>query len=333
MIRVTAGALVLFALGTACLPAQTTSTIALDQDDKRGTLRVSIGERELFTYNYSDDWALPHFFPMNSPSGKNLLVEKTEPYPHHRAFWVADTVVRDGVKGDVYNSYYSGRKKQKLPGKPKEKREYKAPFNTASRHLDFVNQTFLDGSASIQEDLVWETSRTATAFPLLSEHRKIKIYPLSEGEYFMDFAFTLTADFGDVQFVSDAVHYAWPFLRINTQFSPEGGGTLSDDRGTTGQASTNLKPAKWIDYSNKVDGTTEGVTVFQWPDGGPDRLWLTRDYGTFGPRRPPQQSGVPFTLKRGGSLSQRVGIYVHNGNAAEADLRAMRDKFVQQKLP
>ena len=30
--------------------------------------------------------------------------------------------------------------------------------------------------------------------------------------------------------------------------------------------------------------------------------WLTRDYGTFGPRRPDAQSGKPFTLAKGQTL-------------------------------
>ena len=42
--------------------------------------------------------------------------------------------------------------------------------------------------------------------------------------------------------------------------------------------------------------------------------WLTRDYGTFGPRREDARSGKRFTLARGQSILQRVGILVHTGD-------------------
>jgi hypothetical protein len=74
-----------------------------------------------------------------------------------------------------------------------------------------------------------------------------------------------------------------------------------------------MQPALWIDYSNTVDGAAAGVAMFQWPDGRAHR-WLTREYGTFGPRRPDGLSGRPFTLKKGESISQRVGVLVHRGN-------------------
>jgi hypothetical protein len=80
-----------------------------------------------------------------------------------------------------------------------------------------------------------------------------------------------------------------------------------------GQEATNMKTSCWIDYSNTVGGVTEGVAMFQWPDGKEHR-WLTREYGTFGPRRPDSQSGKPFTLKKGESIRQRVGILVYKGD-------------------
>ena len=88
-----------------------------------------------------------------------------------------------------------------------------------------------------------------------------------------------------------------------------------------------MKPARWIDYSNTIDGVTEGVAVFQWPDGR-DRRWLTREYGTFGPRRPDELSGRPFTLKAGAFLSQRVGVLVHNGNVATGRVSQRYERYV-----
>lgn len=89
-----------------------------------------------------------------------------------------------------------------------------------------------------------------------------------------------------------------------------------------------MKPALWIDYSNTVEGLTEGVAVFQWPDGKEHR-YLTREYGTFGPRRPDDRSGRPFTLKKGESLVQCVGVLVHSGDAASGRVPERYKKFAK----
>ncbi|MCK7500669.1 MAG: hypothetical protein MZW92_68490 [Comamonadaceae bacterium] len=52
------------------------------------------------------------------------------------------------------------------------------------------------------------------------------------------------------RFVSDDVHYAWPFLRLDPAWNGEHGGRITSDSGATGQEATNMKPALWIDYSN-----------------------------------------------------------------------------------
>lgn len=314
----------LFLLCSPAAAAETTSSaegFTLKVDEESGQLSAFLDGKEAFVYHFAGPRDLPHFFPLNTPSGKNILEARAHPWPHHRGFWIADTVERDGVRGDVYNSYYSGRKTDK---------GHEAPFDTGVRHDSFLQTTSTEeGIATVEEELVWETNRTSGTFPLLKEHRLTKLYPLGEGQWLMDLSFELRADYGDVKFVSDAVHYAWPYLRIHPRFSGEQGGTITSDSGATGQKETNLKPAKWIDYSNNVEGTSEGLAILQYPDGGPDRLWLTREYGTFGPRRPEEQSGKPFTLKKGEALRQRVGILVHRGDVDTGHVAEIYDRYTK----
>jgi hypothetical protein len=320
---------------TAVVTAETTSAephFELTRDDMAGKLQVSAGGVELFIYNYGNKVDLPHFYPLYTPSGKNLLVQETQPYPHHRAFWVSDTVERDGVRGDIYNAYYSGVKVGD--------KAHSAPFDIGVRHATFEITTSTPGMAVIKEKLVWETSRTQTAYPLLDEHRDIKLYALDSGDYLMDFEFELRAEYGDVKFISDAVHYSWPYLRLNSKFSGDCGGTITADTGTTGQKATNMQEGlvdaiSWIDYSNTVGGVAEGVALFQWPGseyGTGPRKWLTREYGTFGPRRTDDKSGKPFTLKKGESISQRVGIYVHRGDVNSGKVAETFNKYVKGEL-
>jgi hypothetical protein len=274
-------------------------------DEAAGILRVLISGQEAFTYQYAARLDLPHYWPLNSPSGRNLLVQQTEPYPHHRSFWFADTIRYEGVgERDVstYNALYSGRQVGE--------NIYHPPFRDRVRHRSFQRLDTFPGRAVVVSESVWEMDGDR---PLLDETRHVAVFALGGGEYLMDVKCILTASYGNIEFVSDDVHYAWPYLRLQTRFSGENGGLICSDSGATGQDQTNMQVARWIDYSNTLDGTTEGVSVFQWPDGQEHR-WLTREYGCFGPRRPDVRSGVPFVLKKGESLTQRVGVLVHKGD-------------------
>jgi hypothetical protein len=288
------------------------------RDDAAGTLAVLIGGREAFVFQYGPDVDLPHYWPMRSPSGRNMLVRKTEPYPHHRSFWFADTIRPEGGERDLsfYNGLYSGTKT--------ETGDYVAPFRDRIRLVALPKIEAKNDRAEVVAELAWETDGR----PVIAEKRRLVVHSLGGGEYLLDLTWTLTAPAGDVQFVSDDVHYAWPFLRLDPVWNGEHGGRITSDSGATGQEATNMKPALWIDYSNTVEGATEGVAVFQWPDGREHR-WLTREYGCFGPRRPDDRSGKPFTLKKGDSLTQRAAVLVHKGDVAGGHVRERYEKYVK----
>jgi len=291
-------------------------------DAKAGVLTVSIDGRNVLAYQYAATWDLPHYHPLNSPSGRNMLVQKTKPYPHHRCFWFADTVSLGKSKPvSFYNGLYSGKKDANGQHQP--------PFRNHIRHVRFDSIEADASQAVISKSLIWEMDSNK---PVLDEHRLLRIVGLGRGQYFMDLRFTLTASYGDVTFRSDSVHYAWPYLRMNKLFSGDSGGVITNDTGQTGQKSTDGKPAKWVDYSKRFDDGAEGLTIFSHPSNGRPHKWLTREYGTFGPRRVDERSGKPFTLKHGEKMSQRVGIYVHRGDVKQADVAGMYQRWIKGEL-
>ncbi len=294
------------------------SEVELRRDDDSGRLHVLIDDREILVYQYIHWLDLPHYFPMNSPSGKNMLVQQTNPYPHHRAFWFADTVrLRSEREVSTYNAFYSGQKIGQ--------NTYGPPFRDHIRHVSFDLCEAKDSRAVVETKLLWEMDGNR---PVLEEHRHLVVHALGKGEYLLDITFVLTAVFGDLEFVSDDVHYAWPYIRMHPIFSGENGGTITADNGATGQEATNMKVACWIDYSNTVEGRGEGVAIFQWPDEQEHR-WLTREYGCFGPRRPDIRSGKPFMLKKGESIRQRVGILVHTGNVKSGQVAQRYQQYIK----
>lgn len=292
--------------------------VALARDDAAGRLTVLVGGREAFVFRYGTDLDLVHYWPLRSPSGKDMLVEKTEPYPHHRSFWFADTVRPEGGERDIsfYNGLYSGVKT--MSG------DYEPPFRDRIRFVSFTRLEAGQGRAVIEAQLLWESD----GYHVFDETRRLAVHALGEGEYLLDLTWTLTPSNGGVTFTSDDVHYAWPYLRLDPAWSGDRGGKITSDTGAVGEKATNMKPALWIDYSNTLDGTTEGLAVFQWPDGREHR-WLTREYGTFGPRRPDDQSGRPFTVRKGGSITQRVGVLVHRGDVRTGRVRERYEKYIR----
>ncbi len=298
----------------------TAEQIQFKQDDQEGQLQIFVDGREALVYQYGPQVDLVHYFPVRSPSGKLLTIQQTDPYPHHRSIWFADTVQLEGHrKVSFYNALYSRE----------DRTDLESPFRDHVRHVGFLPSVVRGNQAEISARLVWEMDLD---IPVLDELRRMRILHLGDGEYLADLTFTLTAAHGDVSFVSDDVHYAWPYVRMHPQFSGTQGGKLINSEGGTGQAGTHNQPARWIDYSNTVDGATEGLAIFSRCQNEHPHRWLTREYGTFGPRRENARSGKPFVLHDGESLRQRVGVLVHRGDVSSGDVAQRYQQYLAGDL-
>jgi hypothetical protein len=288
--------------------------VELKRDDEKHELAVLIDQRAALVYHSEPDHFLPYFHPVNSPSGKELTVRLTNPYPHHRSFWFTDRVQLEGQKvTDFYNAYYS----------------YKGGKGHHIRHDELLEASATGETAKLRMRLMWEIDKDT---PVLEEIRDMVLLALGDGEWFLDIRFTVTAAYGDVHWVSDATHYAWPYIRMHPQFSVQKGGNLVNSEGGVKQAGTNNKVARWCDYSNTIDGKTEGLAFFSHAENEHSHRWLTRDYGCFGPRRIDARSGKRFTLKKGESMTRRVGILVHNGDVNGGKVAERYEEYIKGKL-
>jgi hypothetical protein len=293
--------------------------LELKQDDGQGTLQVLLDGKEAFVYQYGHV-DMPHLYPVHSPSGKLLTIQKTDPYPPHRSVWFGDTVQLEGQRQtSFYQPLYS----------QVDKKDPQSPYRDRIRHVKFLAAEVADGRANLGMQLLWEAD--LGNLPVMDDVREIRVVPLGNGEYFLDCRFTVTAAYGDVTFRSDQAHYAWPYIRIQPQFSGQQGGTITNSEGATGEPKTLMQPARWVDYSNTVEGASEGLTIFANPQEPPPKFF-TRAYGTFGPRRPDDKSGKPFVLKQGESLSQRIGLLIHTGDVQSGRVADRYQQFAEGKL-
>ena len=313
-------------LGLAVFSAAAAETespkIQIQQSNEKGLMSVKIDGKEAFVYRFSAKEDLAHYWPVRSPSGKSMTVQHPKKYPHHRSFWFADKVQLAGQSRPLtsYNAYYSKKGKDAAAD---------AEYPDRVRHVKINRMQLTGPQAVLKKTLVWEMDLKT---PVLDETRDMRIVALGRGEYFLDITFTVTATYGDVHFVSDSVHYAWPYIRMNDTFSVAGGGTITNSQGQVNQKATNGQIATWVDYSNTVDGTAEGLAIFSHSDNPQPHKWLTRDYGCFGPRRVDARSGKKFTLAKGESLKRRVGILVHNGDVKSGGVAQRYKQYIDGKL-
>ena len=225
--------------------------VKLQRDDRAGQLRVLIDGREAMVYQYGPGLDLPHYYPLRSPSGKLLTVLDAPHDPHHRSLWFADTV---RLKNHRESSFYFAQRSRLDPKDPR------SPFRDRIRHVKFLAEDAASAQATIEEQLLWEADLGKT--PVLDESRKTCIAALGNGEYLLDVKFEVKAAYGDVEFLSDRVHYAWPYVRMSRAFSVDKGhGTMTNSEGGVNEKATHDKPARWVDYLNTVGGVAEGLAI------------------------------------------------------------------------
>ncbi|NLS94202.1 MAG: hypothetical protein GXX96_18735 [Planctomycetaceae bacterium] len=296
--------------------------VAFQDNPTDGEMHIVVDGQDALVYQYREGQDLVHFFPVRSPFGQSMTAQKAEPNPHHRSLWFVDMVKLDGGRPvNYYLALYSGSERS-IDSKP--------PYKDHVRHLAFEAGKVEKDRAELTAQLIWECDGDR---PVLDELRSMRVVALGEGQWLLDITFTLTASYGDLEFVSDERHYGWPYVRMNSTFSVEGGGTITSSEGGVNQAGTDGRNARWIDYVNTVDGKTSGLAIFAHPGTGPESpKWLTRDYGCFGPRRADEKSGKPFTLAKGESISQRVGILVHRGDTKAGKVADRYAAFVADDL-
>ncbi len=322
MIRFLAYLVIVSCIETACLAEQASVKADWKRDDARGELWAEIDGKPAFCYRYGNRVDLPHFFPINSPAGRSMTVRQTEPYPHHRSFWFGDRVALKGQRAiATYSALYSGVKD--------EDGAYGPPFADGVRHVEFSKLTADGDTAKASIRLLWHMDNNT---PVLDEHREIRVRGLGNGEYFIDVTFSVTARYGDVEFSSDDVHYAWPYLRLNSGFAVPGGAKMIASSGPIAEARSTKVVADWIDYSNVTGEKNSGLTMFSHDDNAKPHRWLTRDYGTFGPRRVDAKSGKPFTLTKSQSMTRRVGVLVHTGDVKSGRVAKRYSQYIRGEL-
>lgn len=157
-----------------------------------------------------------------------------------------------------------------------------------------------------------------------------------DSKRFIDYKVTLIASAGDVR-LGDTKEGCMA-IRMNHKFRvKDQGAKVVNSEGVSG-ADVWGKPARWISYSNKIEGSTLGVSLFDHPDNFRyPSTWHARDYGlcaanAFGLQyfTPEREVMGDWILKAGKTLSFSYRLVFHKGDHKQAKIDKVHAKWSQE---
>lgn len=271
-----------------------------------GKIDILIDGQPFTTYHF-EGYTKPIFFPLRAASGTIVtrgypmipdVPGETRDHPHHKGLWFTHGNVNDV---DFWSeSEKTGR--------------------IVHRRFEVVKSG--QGLGVLKSENDWLTPEGKV---VLSEEREVKIHSLP-GVRVMDFDLKLKAINASVKF-GDTKEGSFG-IRLAQAFSDKDGGTMENSQGGIGEKGCWGKPAKWVDYSTRINDQRVGVAIFDHPASFRyPTHWHVRAYCLFAVNPfglhdfyNDKTKDGSHTLKAGQSVSFRYRVYIHPGNALEAKI-------------
>jgi len=238
----------------------------------------------------------PNFFPVYSPSGRQVTTTCAYRYNHHKSVFLGHGKV-NGI-----NFFHDNN-----------------PTRTDLGDVAFEGAEIVEADAAV-------TLRTKNGWitkagkRMLSEARDITWTPGDE-VHVLDVFSTLTSDVGDVTFEKDS--HSFLGIRVADSMDVEDGGRVVNSNGQENEEGTMGQLADWVDYSGPVAQKWVGVTLMNHPSNPPSPYFV-RNYGTFLSNFTLKG---PYVLKDGESLRQGFRLLIHEGAAEEVDIARYHEAF------
>lgn len=268
-----------------------------------------VGHRHISAYHYHPYLIKPYIYPVVGPTGKNLTYDTPGDHLHHRSIWYGHHDV-NGV-----NFYYEGGGEGRVV------------------HQEFLRWFEGDRPGFVARNL-WNAPDGRS---ILSDLLELRFEDLGDGEWYLDFALTLVAEFGPVT-MSDTKEAGLPLLRVADGIDELDGGRITAADGSVGEKETFGKRAPWVDYSGpsgnpySPDPAWQGIAMFDHPSNPnhPPGLF-TRSYGPISTREGFMWDGG-CTMNEGDRLTLRTRFYIHRGDAAQADVAGHYQRYAEMRF-
>ena len=290
--------------------------VVIEKKDGDDMLDVTIDGEQFTAYNYSNDNKKPFLWPVYVDNGVTITrdwpmgeIQSTKDHVHHKA---------------IYCSY----------GKVNGADCWGEGDRSGFQHSDNVTYGSGDAYGWIRAENTWQDNAHK---PVLSETREYRFYPTPATARLFDVTVTFTANYGDVLF-GDTKEGGILAVRIRDEIRGKENGEITNALGKHGESECWGKPSPWCDYSGPIEGLgVRGLAIFDAPTNlrHPTR-WHVRDYGlmaancfglSYFTKKEDTRLNGDFTLKAGESLTFKYRVYIHAGDAAEAQVDARYADF------
>ena len=262
------------------------------------------GETFFLAYNkgstqYGDMYkSRPDFYPVYSPSGREVTCTCAYRYNHHKSIFIGHADV-NGI-----NFFHDNNPTRS---------------NLGDIVLEKSQHTIDESGGHVITHNSWITK---AGVRLLDEERNFTVF-LGENAHIIDLTSTLIASQTDLTFAQD--NHAFLGVRVADTIDVEDGGTILNANGQRNEEEAMRQSADWTDYSGVVAGKTVGITLMNHPSNPPS-AFFTRNYGTFLTNFTLLDQ---YKLPCGERLTQRFRILIHEGNAAEANVKDYYNQFIE----
>jgi len=266
---------------------------------------VRCAGRSFTSYRAHPTQKYPYLYPVAGPAtGVSLTTESGDPYPHHRSVLFAC----DHVNGADY--WQEGLERGQIVSR--------GPRITEAKGAKVVFTDTCD----------W---RVAEGPPDFIDERRYSISAPSPALRFIEANITLTAA-RDVQITR--TNHSLFSVRAAPELSPNGGGTLVDAEGRSGEKATFGQKAAWCTYYGERFGVTEGIALLDHPENPwSPCTWFTRDYGFISPTPMQWLGDDGMHIAEGDSLRLGYLVVAYQGTPDEADLAGVLERWSTAATP
>ena len=256
---------------------------------------VRWNNRPLTCYRAHRTQKYPYLYPLSGPAtGLSLTDETALPYPHHRSLFFGC----DKVNGDNY--WQEGLERgQILSIGPK---------------LGKTTGT----SVEILDRCDWQRPGGPV---VMRDQRKITVAVPNPRLRLIDWEIECQA-VADVKV--EKTNHSLFSMRAALEITPQGGGSLVNAEGATGEKGTHGVPSAWCTfYGSRAPGKMEGIALLDHPRNlWAPTPWFTRDYGFASPT-PMDFLKAPWELAAGKTGLLRYRVILYSGTPQEAGLPAL----------
>jgi hypothetical protein len=290
-------------------------------------IEVLVDGKPFTTFYFDPQVPKPYLHPLRTAQGvvitrgfpmrKDIPGESTD-HPHHRALYFAH--------GDVNGTDFWSEAEF----------EEKAPVEVggktyqASEHLPYGRTVF---SKLLEMRGGADGGFLKAEFHLVNQDGKV-IAEEIQGYTFrgdaktrtIDCEFSIRASHGVVK-MGDTKEGTFA-IRVVKALEETSGMKMTDAEGRVGEKQIWGKRAQWVDYSGVVEGKKLGLAIFDNPSNPKHpTYWHARGYGLFAVNpfgehdyyNDPKRDGS-ITIPAGGSLTLRYRVFIHDGDASEAQV-------------